>query len=562
MATIVTTLRTISERHRLTAMIHELDNLERDPSITAGFLGDFSSGKSALINAFVGEDVMPTSVEVCTSAALAVAVEGQAQPAFFRLEEDGCLVPVERASFEDMARGISTGRPVAHLAPRQGFPAGFVLVDTAGLGGLVDGHREVTLGELPFMDAAVLCVDIQKGGLSDSISTFLRSPGVRHLRQRFLLALTHSDLMPSTVAREKIRQKVVASLAQVVECSESEASNRVFFTSAGTGTSQRDTTALAAAMSTVIEARRSALTKDRLERCAQRLVPGAIHLLDQARQALKDSDPEFAQRRAEIDVRQRSRQEARAKHGRDLEELQSTLRREINTTCERSKAPLASARDAAAVEVASADFAMALTSVVQREFQRFGETFTAEMGAHTAEMKVALARTNRVADISATIATGALTAYLFSGAGVAANLAEGAGGAVAQGVGQQAAIEAGKKGAQGLLKAFALSALKALDDINPVNMMADLLAEQVKSTQLDPLMDGIAASVARDASRELAAFYQREYFDVIDREIASTRDVLDEMEQQRRQDLGTRKTAMLRLTADIELLRASLEAEG
>ena len=92
------------------------------------------------------------------------------------------------------------------------------------------------MGELPFVDAAVICVDIRKGGLTSTVTDFLTSPGVRHLQHRFLIALTFADQLPDH-ERVAVAEKTADTLAQTIGCSKSEAEGRIVVVSAWTRSS-------------------------------------------------------------------------------------------------------------------------------------------------------------------------------------------------------------------------------------------------------------------------------------------------------------------------------------
>ena len=147
-------------------MADDIQRLTSDDAVQIGFLGDFSSGKSTLINELVGvEDLMPAQVEPCTArAGQVVSTPSLEEPEYFRVNDEGEQTAINRPDFDDLARGHTPGRPLVRLPSRPGFPEGFVFLDTPGLSTIIEEHTEVTLGELPFVDAAVICVDIHKGG--------------------------------------------------------------------------------------------------------------------------------------------------------------------------------------------------------------------------------------------------------------------------------------------------------------------------------------------------------------------------------------------------------------
>ena len=298
-STVLETLSEVAERWDLQLLEEDIHSLTSDHSVQIGFLGDFSSGKSTLINELTGvEDLMPTQLEPCTAnAGQVVSTPDLEVPEYFRVDPNGEMTPISRLDFDDLACGRLEGRPLVHLPSCTGFPAGFIFLDTPGLSTLIEAHTEVTLGELPFIDAAVICVDIRKGGLTSSVTEFLKSPGVRHLQHRFLIALTFADEL-SPPAREEVAEKVADTLSQTVNCSASEAAGRIVVVSAGPEAAERDISALRAAIQGVFESRKESLMVERQLRGAGRLVPRAIALLNHVRKGkgLLESDDDFASR--------------------------------------------------------------------------------------------------------------------------------------------------------------------------------------------------------------------------------------------------------------------------
>ena len=558
-------------RWQLDGLTKELTALEADPTVAVGFLGDFSSGKSTLINDFVDiDELTPTMLEPCTAtASLVVAVPGQEEPAFFRNRTDGTLVPVKRAVYDDMARGLTPGRPVAHVAPSDGFPDGFVLADTPGLSSLTEGHEQVTMGELPFFDAAVICIDIQKGGLSNSVINFLTAPAVRHLKQRFILALTHADKRTNTQA-EKVRNKTAVGLARVLGISESDADERIIVVASGPDSGERrNIEPLRTKMHQLIADRRQALAAERKERASKRLVPHAICLLEQHKAVLQETDSEVVARRAKLEEQVKAQKGERAKQRRRLDAFQQQLRRDVQAVCERHRPLLAAAKDETSVSAASNSLTSELASAVASNVGKFGDDVKTDFSGKGGELLHHLSFINRSADLSKTIATAAITAWLLPGAGAVKTAAEAGGGAVARKVSAEGAKRAAAKAAaegtakevakKGFFKSFALSVLKTIDDINPVNYVGDLVAEQIKAQTLEAHLDDVASAVSTDASKQLEALYEHEYFSVIDQRLSDLRNKLEAADIERRQDLVQRQVKIAELTADIMSLSATVE---
>ena len=133
-ATALETLREVASRWDLEILVDDIQSLSSDDMVQIGFLGDFSSGKSTLINELVGiEDLMPTQLEPCTaSAGEVISTPGLEEPEYFRVGPDGEQTAILRPDFDDLTHGHTQGRPLVRLPSRTGFPEGFVFLDTPG----------------------------------------------------------------------------------------------------------------------------------------------------------------------------------------------------------------------------------------------------------------------------------------------------------------------------------------------------------------------------------------------------------------------------------------------
>ena len=389
-STVLETLREVAERWDLQLLDEDIQNITSDHSVQVGFLGDFSSGKSTLINELTGvEDLMPTHLEPCTAnAGQVVSTPDLEAPEYFRVDPNGEMTSISRPDFDDLAcgRGSTDGRPLVRLPSCTGFPAEFIFLDTPGLSTLIEEHTEVTLGELPFVDAAVICVDIRKGGLTSTVTEFLQSPGIRHLQHRFLIALTFADQLSAT-SRKEVAEKVADTLSQTVDCSESEAAGRIVVVSAGPEAVDRDVSALRSAIQEVFENRKESLMAERQLRGAGRLVPRAISLLGHVRKGLLESDDDFASRKAEADDRSTRLDEELRQQRQRLKKSQDELRQDMQATCDRFRPQFAEAVNDQDKEKVSGAFHTSLEQTIREHLTKFGQDAIPQVESLDAEIQ-------------------------------------------------------------------------------------------------------------------------------------------------------------------------------
>ncbi len=549
-STVLETLREVAERWNLELLDEDIERISTDHSVQIGFLGDFSSGKSTLINELTAvEDLMPTRLEPCTAnAGQVVSTPDLETPEYFRVDPNGEMTSVSRPDFDDLACGRTEidGRPLVRLPSRTGFPAGLIFLDTPGLSTLIEQHTEVTLGELPFVDAAVICVDIRKGGLTSTVTEFLTSPGIRHLQHRFLIALTFADQL-SDPACQEVAGKVAGTLSQTVDCSESEAAGRIVVVSAGPEAETREVSALRTAIQEVFENRKESLMAERQLRGAGRLVSRAIALLDQVRKGLLESDDDFAFRKAEAEDRSTRLDEELSKQRRRLNKSQDELRRDVRATCDRFRPLFAEAADDPAKEKASKEFHTSLEKTVRVHLTKFGQDAIPQVEGLGAEIQRIMKDIDTVTGLAATITTAAVTAAMLPGAGAAASAGEAAGGAAIRGVAASTAREAARK-------TIIRKVLRAVHDLNPINTGSERFAVWLKEKKIDEPMEHIGMEISNQVARGIEAYFESEVFQPLERERDEVKRMLTKLETDRRTDLADRTVKVSCVEVDIECL--------
>ncbi len=543
-STALRTLREVASRWDLEILADDLQQITSDDAVQIGFLGDFSSGKSTLINELVGvEDLMPAQLEPCTArAGQVISTPSLEEPEYFRVDDEDEQTAISRPDFDDLARGHTPGRPLVRLPSHSGFPAGFVFLDTPGLSTLIEEHTEVTLGELPFVDAAVICMDIRKGGLTSTVTDFLTSPGVRHLQHRFLIALTFADQLPDS-ERAVVAEKTADTLAQTIGCAKSEAEGRIVVVSAGPEAVARDVSALRTAIHEVFEKRKAFLTDERQHRASVRLVPRAITLLEHMRDGLLESKENFAARKTEADEqRTRLDQELRKQRQR-FDKSRAELHRDVSAICDHYQPLFAAASNDLAIEQVSGEFSSALATKVSDHFASLGQQWDNHVGGIDAEIQRLLRDINKIVNLGATIATGALAVAINPATGLAASAAEMTGGAVL------------RAGAAEGFKRIGTGLLATLHAINPINIVSDFVGEWWKNKRIAEPMDHIRMKFSAQAAREIETYFESEIFQPLEREHKEVQSVLSQIESERRTDITDRNAKVSRIDADSARLR-------
>jgi GTP-binding protein EngB required for normal cell division len=126
-------------------------------------VGEFKRGKSTLLNALVGEELLPMGVQPVTTAATRVR-SGSARRAFVQYQ-DGAereIVLAEVRDFVDEARNPGNRLGVARVDIELpvDLPPGATLVDVPGLGSVHRHNTESALAALPEADAALVIASV------------------------------------------------------------------------------------------------------------------------------------------------------------------------------------------------------------------------------------------------------------------------------------------------------------------------------------------------------------------------------------------------------------------
>jgi len=202
----------LSKKYKFENIKTQIDNLNKDISLNIGFLGEFSSGKSTLINALINKRVLPAMekptsksiIELIPSSSIKDDVE------YFELA-NGDLVEISPMDFQEIALGRSDGKAIVKVKPTNIIKEGYRLIDTPGISSIDETDTDITYGYLPFLDGAVICQDINNGTLNDTIISFLNNNAIKPIADNFIFVLTRADDKDKKSV-ESIKNKVIKLL--------------------------------------------------------------------------------------------------------------------------------------------------------------------------------------------------------------------------------------------------------------------------------------------------------------------------------------------------------------
>ena len=179
---------------RMTALREKLE----DENITVSVIGQFKRGKSTLINAFLGEKLLPTGIVPITSAVTEIRSGERGAAVKFT---NGVIKPT---AFEDLDKYVNEQNnpdnrlgvaSVQLTVPSDFLAGGVTLVDTPGVGSV---HRNNTVAAYDFVkesDAVVFMLSVDSP-INEIEIDFLRS--TREYAGKFFFAVNKIDTIPET----------------------------------------------------------------------------------------------------------------------------------------------------------------------------------------------------------------------------------------------------------------------------------------------------------------------------------------------------------------------------
>jgi len=179
-------------------------------------VGQFSRGKSTLMNAILGKDYLPTGALPMTSVITTVVYGSRPRAAVWRGD---ALPPIETPLSELVRYVAQASREREELGvtsalielPAELLRLGFSFVDTPGVGSAIVANTKATQGFLPQSDAVIFVTSFDSP-LSETELAFLRS--VRDEVKRIFVVLNKRDLVSDAEASE-IQAFVFARLKEV-----------------------------------------------------------------------------------------------------------------------------------------------------------------------------------------------------------------------------------------------------------------------------------------------------------------------------------------------------------
>ena len=186
----------ISEFPFLSLIKSEIQNLKNElqrKEVIIPLVGEFSSGKTSLMNALIGKKILPVDITPTTFVVNEVRFSSEMDKIEITFKNGTKKIYDEL--FDLSTINYSNASIVKVYVSNNTVPGNIVLVDLPGLSSEISRHDEVTLEYLPKAHCIFVIVDINQGALTKSLLDFLHRSKIIDLP--LYLVLTKSDLKSS-----------------------------------------------------------------------------------------------------------------------------------------------------------------------------------------------------------------------------------------------------------------------------------------------------------------------------------------------------------------------------
>jgi len=532
-------LNRIVEKYNLNTIQDKIESLNNLDEIKIAFLGEFSSGKSSLLNKILEDKVLPTADKPTSKTIVEIIGSEVEKKEAYQLENKE-IKQISLLNFIENSTTPSQNKLFVKVPMNDFFRKGYVFVDTPGLISIDKMDTDITFGYLPFLDGAVICQDIQKGSLSKSIKEFLQKPEIKPILNNFVFAITKSDTMKKE-NQEKVKNSIIEELKSLPI---KDVEKKVVLVSIN-----EDIDEFKEVVKNNIFTKKIDILNQRKEKEFQTLKQEVIQLLEEHK---KDTDLDFSEiETKESNLKQeiKNLQHKKTEIDNKFNSFKDKLEQNIKMILESYKFQITEAKNEEELEVVMDSLQQNIQNSVN---ELIGMFFKDNINVNindsylkrlSSEIQTLMSRVN----IGKMVGTGVLTAIIFPAAG-AANVVEAGGGVVVA----QTAKEVVK---QQIKKSLLKEMFSMINKLNPMEHLGNFIQSKLIVSKLEEQLNGISLNIAFSVIDMLEMEVDK-MFDELVFELDSKRELIDNLLKEKNNKIDKFNQYIKNIDEDILLLKA------
>lgn len=472
---------------------YKLDFLSQDVEGTAtvnnlyiGILGEFSSGKSSLLNSILGKKILPAMDKATTKSLSYVQsdINQEEEVEYFQITENSELEKISLLDYQDIAKGLSAGEALVSLKDNNFLNNGYIFIDTPGVSSLDQTDADITYGLLPKLDGIVICIDSNTGSLNSSLKAFLENPEINSIKEKIIFVLTKSD-QKSDESMKKIISGFKNDLQQYINVDDLE--NRILPFSSTNIIEKGDSQELEKLLNLfeiTIHSKKRQMIERRQKKQEQKLAVKLIDSLEDLKKNLSYNDEKFQEEQAKSNHDEEKLHNEKKSIKKKFESFEDYIREEIKAVNNKYLTQISFecmkvTPDDEQLNLIFQEYNNKVVALFENSIQKFFQSENIipdkTLDIDLSSISQTISQTLKAKEIITGITTSIIAAALSGGTSVAANAAEGTASMIAQTAGKKVATEVAKKTIFNKLAPIVLAGMK---QSNPIEHLGSYIARK------------------------------------------------------------------------------------
>lgn len=219
-STLISEVKKISAKFNYSALTIALDNLQKrinDETFTISFIGEIKRGKSSLINALLGHEILPKSAIICTSV-LCIIKYG-VQPKAKVIFKDNFQ---QQIKIDELKNWVTKKNPdstkISYVEieyPSEILSKGIVFVDTPGVNDTDEIRRKITEEFIPNSDGIIFVLNVGQP-LTDSEMKFLHTGILKHHLKKLWFVVNAIDKINDASELNEILDYIQKNISHIL----------------------------------------------------------------------------------------------------------------------------------------------------------------------------------------------------------------------------------------------------------------------------------------------------------------------------------------------------------